>query len=77
MITDKRLSELNCESLADYNYLMIAKYATGELVEASNLFLEANTRQQNNLLRSIAWDEDFAPSVQRDLYAFFDNLITE
>lgn len=77
MITDKRLHELNCLDLTDYNLLCIGKYAMGELVTASDLFLDGNTRQQNNLLKSIKDSEDYQPSVQNDLYKFFNDLITE
>ncbi len=77
MITEKRLSELNCSDLSDFNTLLLGKYALGERETASNLFMEANTRQQNYFLLSVKNNIDWQPSVKSVVYKFFDNLITE
>ena len=76
MITEKRLSELNCSDLSDFNTLLLGKYALGERETASNLFMEANTRQQNNFLIDVKNNEDWQPSVQSAVYKFFDNLLS-
>ena len=77
MITDKRLSQLNCIDYTDLNLFIIGKYAMEDYVTASDLFNEASPRQQNNLLLFVKHNEDYQPSVQRALFNFFNDLITE
>lgn len=76
MITQKKLKDNACSDITEYNQLILSQYDKGDVKEAVELFLDCNTNQQGYFLRELYSLENYEPSVQRELYSFFDNLMT-